>query len=90
MVRVNADGSEDVERLRTVARKPFMTAESDRGRRVNRMIRDHVAKTLRCSGEIRCPECGSGNICYLVQRDRRTIVECSTPGCVKWDSRVAL
>ena len=52
---------------------------------VNRMVQEHAGYLLITSGEIPCPECNRGSLCYLVSANGRSIVECSTPGCLCWD-----
>lgn len=39
------------------------------------------------SGEMICPECRNGNLCYLLGRSGGAFVECSTAGCLSWDTR---
>jgi hypothetical protein len=39
------------------------------------------------SGEIPCPECRYGSLCYLIGREGGAFVECSTVDCLYWDSR---
>jgi hypothetical protein len=53
--------------------------------RVNALVHDHASYQLINSGEMRCPECNSGTLCYLISDGQRSIVECSTPGCLRWD-----
>jgi hypothetical protein len=53
--------------------------------RVNRLVHEHANYLLITSGEMRCPECGSGRLCYVISQGDGSIVECSTPGCLRWD-----
>ena len=39
------------------------------------------------SGEMACPECRYGSLCYLIGREGGAFVECSTVDCLYWDSR---
>jgi hypothetical protein len=39
------------------------------------------------SGEMVCPECRYGSLCYLIGREGGAFVECSTVDCLYWDSR---
>lgn len=39
------------------------------------------------SGEMICPECGDGSLCYLIGNISGAFVECSTVDCLYWDAR---
>jgi len=39
------------------------------------------------SGEMACPECRRGTLCYLLGASEGVFVECSTVDCLYWDSR---
>jgi hypothetical protein len=39
------------------------------------------------SGEMICPECKNGTLCYLLGSEGGAFVECSTVGCLYWDAR---
>jgi hypothetical protein len=52
---------------------------------INRMIREHSLGPGITSGEIICPECKAGILCYLVCGGQNVAVECSTLGCLSWD-----
>jgi hypothetical protein len=64
-----------------------VTADADVNRmlKVFRMVQDHAHIRNTTSGEMRCPECETGTLCYLVSSGDRSMVECSTPGCLGWD-----
>ncbi|MGO8673917.1 MAG: hypothetical protein ACLQVD_21480 [Capsulimonadaceae bacterium] len=64
-----------------------VTLSIDRVFDINAMVRRHAGTTLPSSGEMRCPECETGILCYLVDRGQGISVECSTRGCLSWDWR---
>ena len=39
------------------------------------------------SGEMLCPECRYGSLCYLIGAEGGAFVECSTIDCLYWDLR---
>ena len=39
------------------------------------------------SGEMPCPECRRGSLCYLLGQNGGAFVECSTVRCLYWDAR---
>jgi len=48
---------------------------------------DIVSWPRTVSGEMACPECRYGSLCYLVGGEGGAFVECSTVDCLYWDSR---
>ena len=46
-----------------------------------------VSWPLTLSGEMQCPECRFGSLCYLIGREGGAFVECSTVDCLYWDAR---
>ena len=40
------------------------------------------------TGEVICPKCHSGNLCYLISDNKFISIECSTNGCVHGDGPV--
>jgi len=57
------------------------------GGNVDAVVDDLLSWPLAMSGEIVCPECRYGSLCYLIGRDGGAFVECSTVDCLSWDSR---
>lgn len=54
---------------------------------INRIVSEDAGQAAVSTGEMRCPECETGILCYLVDHGVATAIECSTTGCLRWDIR---
>jgi len=59
---------------------------------VDQMVREHASRWAAngtqskiALDEMPCPECEHGTLCYIMNPERGTFVECSTVGCLNWD-----
>jgi hypothetical protein len=77
-----ADVSHDATLLRSIQRIHV----------VDQLVREHASRRAAkgrqskiALDEMPCPECEHGTLCYIMNPERGTFVECSTVGCLYWD-----
>lgn len=68
--------------------KPFTTTDYQQLINQLNLIIQYDRANKISTGEIICPECHTGNLCYFVSDKNFISIECSTSGCIHWDGHI--